>query len=376
MALRDWVRNSGNEALTVARIATVAVASPGKQEKTEAVDTPNIQAKVEKEIPTVARIAKVAVANLGKQEPEPTNGRDNRNSRNSRNNRGSGSCKLMNEIYSIYTDSATDSGTSATATLATSATVGESPAPEPEAVTRPTNYFSTSATATLATLAILATAPANRIEVDPWLAPCCICGGIEFTGAIFTDVESFWCVACQVVPDGWIKRRRVNSPKKAMRKQAKRRSLPDARCKVCGKESYGSIDGGRFCKACGAPCDESEPAIAPARAVVTPDLEPFPPATVSPEPLPTRQWKPGHLFTCTCGESTGWATDGVGLCPSCKYGPDDPLEPPPTIRPKKAQVSCRAFSVTGIHAITRAELCRESQGEHCGKCELRQTIAT
>lgn len=197
MALRDWVRNSGNEDRTV------------------------------------ATIAKVAVANLGKQEPEPTDGRGNLNNRNSRNNRGSGSCKQKNEIlYSLYTDSATDSGTSATATLA-----------------------------------ILATAPANRIEVDPWLTPCCICGDIEFVGAIFTDVESFWCVTCQVVPDGWIKRRRVNSPKQAMRKQAKRRSLPDARCKVCGKEPYGSIHGGRFCKACGAPCDESEPAIAPARAV-------------------------------------------------------------------------------------------------------------
>ena len=98
--------------------------------------------------------------------------------------------------------------------------------------------------------------------VDNWLEPCCICDGIEFTGATFVDsggksVESFWCVTCQEVPDGGIKTRRVNSPPAGAR-----RPMPpkwkQPRCKACGKESYGSIHGGRFCKACGASCCDSE----------------------------------------------------------------------------------------------------------------------
>jgi hypothetical protein len=65
---------------------------------------------------------------------------------------------------------------------------------------------------------------AECIDVDTWLYPCCICGGIEFIGAIYTDikpVESFWCVTCQEVPNGWIKRRRVNSQKRSRRPDRK-----------------------------------------------------------------------------------------------------------------------------------------------------------
>ena len=50
---------------------------------------------------------------------------------------------------------------------------------------------------------------------------------------------------------------------------------------------------------------------------------------------------------------------------------DKPI-PPPTTKPKKRQVSCRAFKVTRIHAVTRAELCLNRQGPHCGGCELHQ----
>lgn len=35
-----------------------------------------------------------------------------------------------------------------------------------------------------------------------------------------------------------------------------------------------------------------------------------------------RKWVAGWPFTCTCGEPTGWTTDGVGICPSCAAGPD------------------------------------------------------
>lgn len=48
-------------------------------------------------------------------------------------------------------------------------------------------------------------------------------------------------------------------------------------------------------------------------------------------------------------------------------------EPEATTKPKKRQVTCRAFKITRIHAVTRAELCLDRQGPHCGKCELRQT---
>lgn len=105
----------------------------------------------------------------------------------------------------------------------------------------------------------------RRIEDDPWLTPCCICGGIEFTGVIYVDVESFWCVTCQVVPDGWIKIRRVNSPRvpalntKPPKQEVSCRSLPAAKCKVCRKDIYESVYGGRFCKACGTACVDAEP---------------------------------------------------------------------------------------------------------------------
>ena len=48
-------------------------------------------------------------------------------------------------------------------------------------------------------------------------------------------------------------------------------------------------------------------------------------------------------------------------------------DPTPATRPKKKQTSCRAFKVTGIHAVTSAKHCLDRQGPHCGKCQLRQT---
>lgn len=109
---------------------------------------------------------------------------------------------------------------------------------------------------------------AESIDVDPWLKSCCICGGIEFVGAIYADVESFWCVTCQDVPDGWIKRRRVNSQKKAL------------------------------------------------WIVKTPSVV---------DQQSGRHWSPGRPYSYeACGEPTGWQTGDTSRCPACEAGPDDP----------------------------------------------------
>lgn len=52
--------------------------------------------------------------------------------------------------------------------------------------------------------------------------------------------------------------------------------------------------------------------------------------------------------------------------------PGQSPEPEATTKPKKQQVSCRAFKVTRIHAVTKAKHCLDRQGPHCGDCELRE----
>lgn len=37
-----------------------------------------------------------------------------------------------------------------------------------------------------------------------------------------------------------------------------------------------------------------------------------------------RKWVAGWPFTCQCGTLTGWATDGMGICPSCAAGGPGP----------------------------------------------------
>ena len=126
----------------------------------------------------------------------------------------------------------------------------------------------------------------------------------------------------------------------------------------------------------GAPEVRSIPPVRPLSSELPQETEPVGSTlgqrsvTSKPGP-PIRQWQLGYPYTCSCGEPTGFSTDGVGLCPSCEFGPNEPPTPPST-RPKKRQVSCRAFKITKIHAVTRAELCLDCQGPHCSQCELRQ----
>lgn len=114
----------------------------------------------------------------------------------------------------------------------------------------------------------------ERIEIDSWLKPCCICGGIEFFGTIFTDikpVESFWCVTCQEIPSGWITRRRVKSQNRLWRPMG--------------------------------------------LSVNTPAVE----------QQPDRHWSPGWPYSCeACDEPTGWKSGDTPCCPSCGAGPDNP----------------------------------------------------